>query len=120
MRPAAFAGELAALSSASLAVCASFWCGCLVCRWSSGSCWLALVSVLVVALVALDRVWWLRPLAPAALRCAVFCIADVSATCRFQDATLSPYVTTSADPASIWEQVSELGDGSFGKVWKVC
>lgn len=29
------------------------------------------------------------------------------------------YITKGVDPHTIWDLVSELGDGSFGKVYKV-
>lgn len=32
---------------------------------------------------------------------------------------LSPYVKTDVDPATLWEQKDVIGDGSFGKVWRV-
>ena len=31
-----------------------------------------------------------------------------------------PYIKQDSDPNELWEIVGELGDGAFGKVYKVC
>lgn len=31
-----------------------------------------------------------------------------------------PNIILNVDPSSVWETTGELGDGSFGKVYKVC